>query len=125
MVAKSYQNFPQIGEPFERNGRNYIKVQMPSGLIKEVRWYYDPVSLDSLHIARFGSLDRNSIWYAPQISLEEGIAANLKSTGARYRSQLGWYWFSKPNEIQVREHTWNEELALLKDSAEFAHLLNK
>lgn len=124
MVAKSYQNYPQVGTHYERDGRDYIKVRTPFGTIKEVRWYYDPASLNSLHIARFGSLNRYSIWYAPQITLEEGIAANLKDTGARWRTELGWYWFDKPANINTYEHTWDDEKALIAKSA-YAYLLNE
>jgi hypothetical protein len=41
MVAKSYQNLKQISEPYEKNGRMYIIVEMKSGKQKEVRWYND------------------------------------------------------------------------------------
>ena len=39
MVAKSYQSFPQIGEPYvQENGKMYVKIQKGTA-IKEVRWY--------------------------------------------------------------------------------------
>ena len=39
MVAKSYQSLPLIGEPYSKNGRQYIKVKTKSGNEKEVRFY--------------------------------------------------------------------------------------
>ena len=39
MVAKSYQSFPQVGEPYiQENGKMYVKIQKGTA-IKEVRWY--------------------------------------------------------------------------------------
>lgn len=38
MVAKSYQNLSQIGEPYCVNGRMYVKVATSTGT-KQVRWY--------------------------------------------------------------------------------------
>lgn len=38
-VAKSYQNLPIVGEPFEQSGRMYVKVQMKNGNEKTVRSY--------------------------------------------------------------------------------------
>lgn len=111
MVAKSYQSLPQVGTPYEKNGKEYIKV-LYNGREKEVRWYLDPTSLSSLHKARFNNQD--VIWIAPQITLEEGIAANLKDTGARYRCAIGWYWFSKPLNIYTIAYEWDEELKLIE-----------
>lgn len=39
MVAKSYQNLPIIGEPYEKNKRKYIIVECKNGHRKEVRFY--------------------------------------------------------------------------------------
>lgn len=38
MVAKSYQKFELVGDPYEVSGRMYIKVATPKG-DKQVRWY--------------------------------------------------------------------------------------
>lgn len=40
-VAKSYQDRKIIGEPFEKNGKKYIKIILKNGNEKEVRWYTD------------------------------------------------------------------------------------
>lgn len=39
-VAKSYQNYKIINEPYKKNGRNYVQVETNNG-VKEVRWYSD------------------------------------------------------------------------------------
>ena len=39
MVAKSYQNLEQVGEPYTLNHKKYIKVRTKSGILKQVRFY--------------------------------------------------------------------------------------
>lgn len=39
LVAKSYENLEQITEPYELNGRMYVKVRMKNGQAKQVRAY--------------------------------------------------------------------------------------
>ena len=39
LVAKSYENLPQIGEEYIINNRTYIKVQLKTGNLKQVRTY--------------------------------------------------------------------------------------
>ena len=39
LVAKSYQGLPFIGEPYIKNKKRYIKVQLKSGKEKEIRIY--------------------------------------------------------------------------------------
>lgn len=39
MVAKSYENLEQVGDPFEENKRMYIYVITKKGEQKKVRWY--------------------------------------------------------------------------------------
>ena len=38
-VAKSYEGLPRLSEPFERDGKMYITVELKSGKAKDVRWY--------------------------------------------------------------------------------------
>lgn len=38
-VAKSYENLTKLSEPFQKNGKLYITVEMKSGLPKDVRAY--------------------------------------------------------------------------------------
>lgn len=39
MVAKSFQKYEIVGEPYERSNRSYVKVKMNTGSLREVRWY--------------------------------------------------------------------------------------
>ena len=38
-VAKSYQTYEIVSEIFDMNNKPYVKVKMPSGIEKTVRWY--------------------------------------------------------------------------------------
>jgi hypothetical protein len=40
-VAKSYQKLNICGNPYSKNGRQYVVVSYPDGRRKEVRWYTD------------------------------------------------------------------------------------
>lgn len=39
MVAKTFQNLEQVGEPFESGGKMYINVRSKNGNVRRVRWY--------------------------------------------------------------------------------------
>ena len=39
MVAKTFQNLSQVGEPFESGGKMYVNVQSKNGNLRRVRWY--------------------------------------------------------------------------------------
>ena len=39
MVAKTYQSWKKLSEPFMENKRLYIMVERPKGGEKKVRWY--------------------------------------------------------------------------------------
>ena len=40
MVAKSFQNMKQLGEPFNEKGKMYVNVKNEkSGTVRKVRWY--------------------------------------------------------------------------------------
>lgn len=39
MVAKTFQNLEQVGEPFESGGKMYINVRSKNGTVRRVRWY--------------------------------------------------------------------------------------
>ena len=38
-LAKSYQDLPRLSDVYEKNNKQYIKVQLKSGKEKEVRVY--------------------------------------------------------------------------------------
>ena len=42
MVAKTFQNLEQVGEPFESGGKMYINVRSKNGNVRRVRWYDVP-----------------------------------------------------------------------------------
>lgn len=55
-VAKSYEKYPIVGDPYEHDKRQYVKIKYPccrksscskcggeGFYLKEVRWYDDPI----------------------------------------------------------------------------------
>lgn len=103
MVAKSYQNLPLVGEPYEVSGRMYVKVQGKSG-IKQIRWYNEReyakmypeekktvsaelktqkevLGFDKGYITIFkGAVEENEEWF--------------KLSKCRYTRWWGWYLIS-------------------------------
>ena len=57
MVAKTFQNLPQVGEPFESGGKMYVNVQGKNGNVRRVRWYevdeYIKMYPDTPHICLY------------------------------------------------------------------------
>ena len=98
MVAKSYQYYPQVTEPYTIGNKSYVKVRKPNGDIAQVRWYTE---------------DEYRKWYgdpaiAPKSQKEAFGFANdfitifcgdsyphkdyLKANGAKYNPAWGWYF---------------------------------
>ena len=108
-VAKSYQKFNTIGEPYLSNGKMYIKIDY-RGNEKVVRWYSDqeynklyPEITKSIAVP---TVDKTSKYYRPQkdvLGFEEGYIHILRGVNddneefvraskARYTRWWGWYW---------------------------------
>lgn len=110
MVAKSYQNLQQIGEPYTRNGRQYIKVATKSGE-KEVRFYsedeyYRMYPDETPKNKKIKSLKEVLGFEKGYISLFRGEydedADFLQSSATRYNRLFGWFCPSSselPNEL--------------------------
>ena len=68
MVAKSFQNMEMLTEPFEENGRMYIKVRNPkTGTERKVRWYtekeYNKMYPDSVVSQK--TVTKDSYYWSP------------------------------------------------------------
>lgn len=122
MVAKSYQSLEQIGEPYVSNGRQYVKVKMANGSLKQVRWYtnaeykkmypneevkdeYDQkkvLGFDNGYITIFkGNTYEDREWF--------------KSSSARYSRYWGWYFVSTekipedlPSDVTPIQLSWEK-----------------
>lgn len=116
-VAKSYQKFSQIGEPFEKNNKMYIKIDN-KGTEKIVRWYseqeYNKLYPETPNVEATSSVNKNSKYYRSQkevlgfekgyIHLILGINENnenwVRESKARYTRMWGWYW---PSHLDLPE----------------------
>jgi hypothetical protein len=107
LVAKSYQNLEQITEPYELNGKMYVKVRTKTGAAKQVRAYseaeyrkYNPEvkiikpAKSRRDILGFG--EKGYIWIFKGETYE-----NLDwfhSSPCRYARTWGWYL---PSDIEM------------------------
>ena len=104
-VAKSYQDLPICGEPYEKNKRKYVIVECKNGHRKEVRWYTDaeyakmypeekvePQRLRSVKDVLGFSKGYITIFKGDTYPLLEWFQAEPK---CRYHSFWGWYVVSE------------------------------
>lgn len=92
-VAKSFENFIFLSEPFEENGKEYIVVKNPkTGTIRKVRWYRSET-------VRTKSV-REVLGFAQgYITIFKGENEEwLEMSEARYHKIWGWYF---PSQIEV------------------------
>lgn len=122
-VAKSFQNFKTLTEPFAVGGKEYIKVQNPkTGAIRQVRWYNEKEFAKlypevKVKVEKKGTqkeaLGFNkgyiTIFKGPIEKYEDWFSASI----ARYARWWGWYIVSTeeipsdlPNEIIPIKLPW-------------------
>lgn len=100
MVAKSYQSCTQIDQPYNKNGRMYIKVQTAKS-VREVRWYTDQeyekmydIKLNKIDDARsrFGFFPDDNLYIA-RGTTEALHTFFLEETHhfGRFCAAWGWY----------------------------------
>ena len=102
MVAKSYQNYPVVCDPYKLGTRMYVKVRKDNGDVVQVRWYSEEeykkyYGEASLVVAKqsqkeaFGFTDGF-------ITIIKGdsypFKDYLKAEGAKYSKLWGWYFAS-------------------------------
>ena len=117
MVAKSFQNFIQIGEPFLSNGKMYVQMQNPkTKTVRTCRWYSDPISnvqenpneKSQKEVLGF-SLGYVTLLRPPNDDYEN----YFRRSNARYARYWGWYIISTedipadlPKEISTIKLPW-------------------
>lgn len=117
-VAKNYENYPQLCEPYTAHNRLYVKISI-NGNPVEVRFYTDeefsemysvPVSpKDALGFSEgFITLFRGEV---------ENYEAWFKKIGAKYHTIFGWYLASAeinnqdlPSGLQTYRLNWEDLL---------------
>lgn len=131
MVAKSYQSLPLIGEPYLKNGRQYIKVATKSGGTKEVRFYseeeyYKMYPEETPKTTKIRTLKEVLGFENGYITLFKGNydddAQFLQSSSARYNRLFGWFCASCdelppdiPDEVILVQLVW-EDIAVDEDT---------
>ena len=128
LVAKSYQDLPIVCDPYEINGRQYVKVKLKSGNLKQVRSYseaeyrkYTP-EVKIIHPAKsrrnvLGFGEQGFIWIFKG-NTPDATYENLDwfhSSPCRYARTWGWYLPSDiempsplPTNIEPLKLEWNE-----------------
>lgn len=102
MVAKSYQNYPVMCDPYKIGTRMYVKVRKDNGDVIQCRWYsedeykkyYGEAALEEAKQSQkdaFGFTDG-------YITIIKGDSYPfkdfLKASGAKYSKLWGWYFVS-------------------------------
>ena len=108
-VAKSYQKFEIIGEPYDNKGKMYVKIKYKEAE-KVVRWYsdqeYNKLYPEITKTSTSIGIDKTSKYYRPQkdvLGFEKGYIYILRGVNddneefvraskARYTRWWGWYW---------------------------------
>ena len=100
LVAKSYEKLEQVCEPYMLNGREYVKVRLASGAIKQVRSYsekeyakfYPEVKIINPGKSKreiFGFGDAGFIWIFSGNTYEN--LEWFKASPMKYCRTWGWY----------------------------------
>lgn len=140
LVAKSYQNLEQIGEPYTINGRMYVKVRTKSGTEKQVRAYSEKEFAKLYPTAVVTGTQSSSIKTLKEvlgftkgyitIFAGETYAALewFRYNPARFHKLFGWYFTSTeelpqdvPSCIEPKQLLWTkvakDDNTLLPDAA--------
>lgn len=105
MVAKSYQNLETVGEVYMCNAKNYIKVRLKNGTIKQVRFYTDAEYRRMYPEAKMNALSPDRKTQKEVLGFEKGYITIFKGDTygckewfnrsiARYCKWWGWYIIS-------------------------------
>ena len=82
-VAKSYEKYPIVGDPYEHDKRQYVKIKYPccrksscskcggeGFYLKEVRWHDDPIVFDARMGFGFFEAGYITLIYGPEETLD-------------------------------------------------------
>lgn len=118
-VAKSYENFTRLSEPYEENGKMYIQLQNPkTGTIRKARWYEETkakkVNDGNPNLKKVRGFSKGPILVIRNIkhSYEEQWC---RDSDARYAVGIGWHFVSEdslpldlPKSLKYVLLTWDE-----------------
>lgn len=111
-VAPSFQKYPLYGEPYEKNGRQYIRIVYPDGHHREVRWYEkEPPKSKTSEAAILNRLRTHNLKKAlgftnGYITIFKGDIDSLidwfhEEPKCRYHNFWGWYIVSTDELPQI------------------------
>lgn len=126
-VAKSYEKFPIIGEPYEKNKRQYVNIQYTccrkascskcggqGFYLKEVRWYEEPMVFNARQGFGFYEAGFITIFKGNLEEIDNFVKDNLIGK-ARYNLIFGWHLPSNyeiptnlPATIEPIRLTWEQ-----------------
>lgn len=107
-VAPSFQKYPTYSDPYEKNGREYIRIVYPDGHHREVRWYPEPQTNLRPSASRVPykkiRLTKDVLGFSKgYIYLVKGETYSFKDwlteNGATYRTFWGWAFPSDIEEL--------------------------
>lgn len=118
-VAKSYQRYTIIGEPFVENGKSYVYIYVNIDTKKKVRWYsdaqYAKMYPEEEAVKKLKPLKYILGFDKGYINVVCGESYDhkdwLKEHGGRYTNHFGWYFVSN---IEVENMELPEGLTLKK-----------
>ena len=104
-VAESFRKYPIVGEPYEKNDKQYVKIKYADGHLREVRWYDDETVKTSLG-KKIRPRKEVLGFFDDYITIFRG---------ARYNVFFGWHFFSNkevptvlPAELTAVKLYWEE-----------------
>lgn len=113
-VAKSYEKYELLGEPYERDNKEYIQIKYTccrkptcskcggQGFYpKEVRWYKEPIQFDARKGFGFNDVGRITLICGPADELEHHFLEVAPRT-ARYNLIFNWFipsWLPVPTNL--------------------------
>lgn len=143
-VAPSFQKYPTYGDPYEKNGRQYIRIVYPDGHHREVRWYAESPSKATsgeakvLKRLRTENLKQALGFTNGYITIFKGDTYALldwfrEEPKCRYHNFWGWYVVStddlpqipagiEPVQLRWEDVSLHDEEALKPESAIKEHL---
>lgn len=99
-VAKSFQSFEIVKEPYNQNGRMYVDVRNPkNGNVRTVRWYDEaPASFSNEPAIKVNSMRKAFGFDKGYITIFKGDTYShleyFQLSTARYCKHWGWYFIS-------------------------------
>ena len=127
-VSPSFQKYPTYGEPYEKNGRQYIRIVYPDGHHREVRWYDEaPVATSSKvsdGLKKIRTTKEVLGFINGYITIFKGDTYALldwfRESTARFHNIFGWYFISEEELPEIHagispvELRW-EDVALVDE----------